>query len=352
MARQQSSKPLAQLFREATEADRQGHYPQAQSGYQKILQQAPDNFDVLHLLGQSLIKSGQFGVAIGWLNRAVRINADSAEAHYDLGLACRKSGQYAIAAQAYRRALDIQPDFLKAHLSLVEMKLPGPHYTLLLKELHAWLKPETYLEIGVETGQSMALALADTHCIGVDPEPRISHTLPPRCDIYAQTSDTFFAQYNPRELFGQHPIEFAFIDGMHVFEAALRDFIAIERAAHRDTVIAIHDCLPLDAVTSARERTTNFWSGDVWKLVVCLKKYRPDLHLVTVAAKPTGLGLVTALDPQSRILETHYSRIVEEFLPLSYDAFVSQEHQALNVIANDTRTVTDWLQAQRLRQTG
>jgi hypothetical protein len=340
---------LAGIFRKAAAAHQQKRYRAAQAGYEKILKWVPDHFDVLHLLGQSLIEEGRPAQAVRWLKKAIAVNADSADACYDLGLAYRQSGQNERAARAYYRALEIEPDRLNAHLSLVEMKFPGEHYTSILSKLHQHLRPATYLEIGVETGQSMALAQPETRCAGIDPAPCISHPLPPRCEIFAQTSDSFFEQFDVRELFGQQRIDFAFIDGLHVFEAALRDFMNVERYAGKDSVIAIHDCIPLDAVTSSRQRSTNFWSGDIWKLILCLKKYRPDLSVVNVAAKPTGLGLVTGLDPDNRELHERYEQIVEEYVPLSYDAIAGQEREALNVTANDMSLIRDWLQDTRSR---
>jgi predicted O-methyltransferase YrrM len=347
MAAATNAEQLARLFRKAAAAHQQKRFREAQAGYEKILKRVPEHFDVLHLLGQSLIQDGRPAQAVRWLRRAIQIKPDSADACYDLGLAYRKSGQNEQAAHAYYRALEIQPDRLEAHLSLVEMKFPGDHYTLILRQLHQRLKPATYLEIGVETGQSMALAEPATRCIGIDPAPCVTHTLPPRCDIFAQTSDSFFEQFDVCELLGHQAIDFAFIDGMHVFEAALRDFMHVEQHARQQSVIAIHDCIPLDAVTSSRQRSTNFWSGDIWKLILCLKKYRPDLAIVNVAAKPTGLGLVTGLDPANRTLQECYAQIVEEYVPLSYDAFADQERHALNVIANDMNLVLDWLQDTR-----
>ena len=338
---------LAGIFRQAAAAHQEKRFRAAQAGYQKILKRVPDHFDVLHLLGQSFIEDGNPAQAVRWLNKAVKSDPGSADAWYDLGLAYRKSGQNERAAGAYYRSLDIEPDRLEAHLSLVEMKFPGDHYTSILRQLHQRLKPATYLEVGVETGQSMALAEPETRCIGIDPAPCVSETLPPHCKIFAQTSDAFFEQFDARKLLGSHAVEFAFIDGMHVFEAALRDFMHIEQCAAPHSVIAIHDCIPLDAVTSSRERSTNFWSGDIWKLILCLKKYRPDLAIANVASKPTGLGLVTRLDPANRELHNHSEQIVEEYVPLSYDAIAGEARDALNVIANDIDVIFEWLQGTR-----
>ena len=73
------------------------------------------------------------------------------------------------------------------------------------------------------------------------------------------------------------------------------------------------------------------------------------MSLVSVATKPTGLGLVTGLDPANRILQDRYEQIIAEYIPLSYDDIASQENEALAVIANDMTVLTDWLREQRLR---
>src|SRR5258706_5348979 len=65
------------------------------------------------------------------------------------------------------------------------------------------------------------------------------------------------------------------------------------------SVTGVQTCA-LPIFTAARERVDAFWSGDVWKLVPCLKKYRPDLSIHTIASAPTGLPVIRNLDPASR----------------------------------------------------
>ena len=92
--------------------------------------------------------------------------------------------------------------------------------------------------------------------------------------MFALTSDDFFAQQDVRSAFGGRALDLAFIDGMHRFEFALRDFINIERLCSANSVILMHDCYPLDARTAQRERQTGFWSGDIWRLVMLLREQR------------------------------------------------------------------------------
>ena len=93
-------------------------------------------------------------------------------------------------------------------------------------------------------------------------------------------------------------MDLAFIDGMHQFEFALRDFINIEKYCSADSIILIHDVYPIDATSAARERASWFWSGDIWRLILMLNKYRPDLSVNVIAARPTGLAIVQNLDPR------------------------------------------------------
>jgi hypothetical protein len=204
-----------------------------------------------------------------------------------------------------------------------------------LARIHEHLRPRTYLEVGVETGLSMRLLRPGTQAIGIDPEPKLTESLPPQVKFFRQTSDEFFAQHDARAQFGGLPVDLAFIDGMHHFDAALRDFVNLERLCHRESTILIHDCFPHDRKTSQRERATDFWSGDVWRLVVLLKKHRPDLSIHTLAAPPTGLCVVRNLDPGSEYLRANLARVTEEFLRLDYAYLRGDRAGKLNLVPND-----------------
>jgi hypothetical protein len=135
--------------------------------------------------------------------------------------------------------------------------------------------------------------------------------------------------------FGGQPVELAFIDGMHHFEFALRDFANTERFCTPRSTILIHDCYPLDRVTAERDRHRTFWSGDVWRLVVLLKKYRPGLVIHTVATAPTGLTVVRNLDPSSRLLLERHDALCREFLALDYSYLEDDMPGKLNLFPND-----------------
>ena len=105
---------------------------------------------------------------------------------------------------------------------------------------------------------------------------------------------------------------------MHHFEVALRDFMNLERSSSIGTTILVHDCLPIDEVTAAHERSTSVWSGDVWRLLDVLREVRPDLEVNVVDVAPTGLGCIRGLDPNSTVLNHQYDEIVERYLTVPY----------------------------------
>jgi hypothetical protein len=245
----------------------------------------------------------------------------------------RLIGRERAAAQLCRRALE-QCDYLRAYRLLGYLELPGEDYQRILARLHAHLKPSTYLEIGVDRGHSFELLPPTTRAIGIDPQPRLDRTLGPQQRLVQATSDEFFARHDVRAELGGS-VRMAFIDGMHHFEYALRDFAHLESLADRDSVVLVHDCYPIDERSAARERRTAFWTGDVWRLVVLLKRHRPDLIVRTIATAPTGLALITGLDPASRTLGERLPELIAEGLTIEYSAIAQDKAQALNLFPND-----------------
>lgn len=195
----------------------------------------------------------------------------------------------------------------------------GMAYLDLMSELHAALAPSWYLEIGTQKGKS--LARARCRSIAIDPEFRIATdvaTALPELHLFQQTSDDFFAgEFLARNAVA---LDLAFLDGMHLFEYLLRDFINCERYAAPGAVFAIHDCVPWTANMAERDRsltTSNEWTGDVWKLLPILRAFRPELTVVVADCAPTGLVLVSGLDAGNSELADAYDAIVAEMTPVT-----------------------------------
>ena len=202
---------------------------------------------------------------------------------------------------------------------------PISTYYGLLRRIHELRQPDLYVEIGVHEGHSLAFVQPGTRIVGVDPAPKVAEP-PPDTTIVAETSDDFFA--NPAALRGE-AIDLAFADGLHLWEQTLRDVANLERHSAPASVILIHDCNPIDEVTAARERTTAVWSGDVWKTVVALRRFRPDLSVVTADVGPTGLAIVTQLDPTNRVLFDRFDEIVNDIDQLRWADIESADRREL-----------------------
>ena len=175
-----------------------------------------------------------------------------------------------------------------------------------LAALHEIIKPKVYLEVGVQYGRSLNLAHAAEVAIGIDPNP----SSPPHGNqvIMSMTSDDYFMAF--KELVTE-PIDFGYIDGMHLAEFAYRDFLNVERLAGNCGVVVLDDMLPRNVDEAARDRHTGDWAGDVFKMIGILRERRPDLVVLPVNTAPERGLVITALDPSSTVLRDSY----EELLP-------------------------------------
>lgn len=234
------------------------------------------------------------------------------------------------------------------HVALARHRWPGPDYRFWLAWFHAQLLPRCYLEIGVEKGDSLALASPSSRVIGIDPAPVGDPVC--RCQgngrVFRMTSATFFASV-PADSGLEHGFDLAFIDGDHRFESVLDDFIAVERLAAPGAVVLIHDTVPLTAATASRSRHTGFYTADGWKIVPCLKGLRPDLKIVTVPASPTGLTVVTGLDPGNRLLRERLPWIRQAYDVLPAEQALRAPERMFSLGLNDPLWMADWLQAAR-----
>lgn len=184
-------------------------------------------------------------------------------------------------------------------------------YRPFLTAVHQLLQPGRYLEIGVREGHSLALARCPA--VGIDPFYSVTAELSNHVTLFRTTSDEYFSRPQPLSATGGEPFDLCFIDGLHLFEFAFRDFINAERHSSPGGVIIFDDVLPRTVDEAARERHTTAWTGDVYPMLAVLARYRPELVVLPVATQPTGLLLVLGLDPSSTVLSDHYDEIMTEY---------------------------------------
>ncbi len=188
-------------------------------------------------------------------------------------------------------------------------------------DLHAALRPATYLEVG--TGAADMLAFARGAVAAVGCSARAPSPLGARASLFQHPgpSRAFFSRFDAAQVLGG-PIELAFLDGSRRFEMLLRDFIDVERRASPGGVVALPNCIPLNESMTIRDRQEailrsdaefpGWWTGDGWKAVALLQRYRPDLSIAAYDATPAGLVVVGNLNPASTVLDAAYVALVQE----------------------------------------
>lgn len=214
-----------------------------------------------------------------------------------------ENGNQKDAVNLYRLAI-ARGASCELYQSLARAAFPGPSYQDHLACLHKVIQPSLYLEIGIFEGKTLSLAGQKTRAIGIDPAPRpgANRKYDAETQIFQLESDIFFEKKPESSFLKNNKIDVAFIDGLHKFGQVLRDFINVEIYCHSKSIIILHDTLPVAAYIASRKRRSGFWCGDVWPIVSCLRRYRPELIVKTVPTFPSGLTLVYNLDPQSRVL--------------------------------------------------
>lgn len=210
------------------------------------------------------------------------------------------------------------------HAKSIEHK--GLTHRRAIPEICKKVNAKTYIEIGYADGRCFSQVDVPVK-MSVDPDPS-AHGC-----THVMTSDDFFINEAP--MLNKHNVKLdvSFIDGLHVFEFALRDFIGVEKYSRKDSIVLFHDCLPRNKNEVTRIKCQPPWTGDVFKVLFALRKWRKDLKIMPLDSEPTGLGLVTNLNPESTILEENYEEIIREFIDLTYE----------NINFNEVYSVDEYL---------
>jgi Methyltransferase domain len=238
--------------------------------------------------------------------------------------------------------MNFDPHEEAMHSIVASMRFPGPNYYEVLRWLHEDLKPDSYLEIGVGGGHSLKLAAPPTIALGIDPFPEVDDRWTTATHVAPMRSSEFFAKHTLKEFFGADHFSLAFVDGCHRFQPTINDIFNLEIYAQPESVIAVHDTIPLDQKTAARNRHARFYTGDVWKVVPFLKQSRPDLELITVRTGPSGLTLIRRLNPSHARSKAEIEAL-GRFEELPWEHYKRHRHEFLETIANERSAVASWL---------
>lgn len=272
------------------------------------------------------------------------INKKMAQRWIRSGEKCLAQGSSDEAVACWKKAVSIHANATRAHLLMAAALMPGSNYLDILSSFHRHMNPKSYVEIGIGVGNSLTLVNPDTRAVAIDPSPSIENPIQARAKIFPTTSDDFFQSYDLHKELGTKSIDLVFIDGLHTYEQVFKDFINIEKYSGRKTVVLIHDCLPINRFVAAKSCTSRFWCGDVWKIIPCLSKYRPDLNIRIIPSPPSGLGLITNLDSGSKVLLKDFDRITAEYQnqELDYDYLDTERifMKTANIVQNDWQEIS------------
>lgn len=204
--------------------------------------------------------------------------------------------------------------------------------TTLIQELIRKKKYKNYLEIGCQYGMSF-LPIRCRRKIAVDPmfkipaKRKLKWLLKNPTNIsnryFEETSDDFFEKRkNVLKRLGR--LDIVFVDGLHTFEASLKDVLNSFHYLRQDGIIIMHDCFPphkaastpaSDYDAAAGMGVPNWngeWCGDTWKSIVYLKKVYGSSLEAYVINTDYGLGIVRIrkkIDPPFAINQAAFDEV-------------------------------------------
>jgi tetratricopeptide (TPR) repeat protein len=141
------------LFTQALGQHQAGQLLLAQQGYERVLQDQPQHFDALHLLGVIAQQCGDNVRSVSLIQQALQVGAATAAAHNNLGNAYLNLAQPAEALRHYRLGLQLDPHFVQAHFNCGNALCALQQHTAALSHLTAatTLRPdyaEAWLSLG------------------------------------------------------------------------------------------------------------------------------------------------------------------------------------------------------------
>ena len=321
---------IDQAMQQGVTAHKDGNLQEAERLYRAVLQSQPAHPDANNNLGMLMVKYHQSHIALPFLMTALEGNSNEEQYWVNYINALINLDKLDSAKKFIKKAnkagfFGEKFDTISARLlSPVQLHAKGEffqakdgHYFDFLKALHQNIY-EVYFEIGTRTGDT--LVLSQSPSIAIDPFFKLKKDPIGKkdfCLIFQETSDSFFENTLPK--FSHLKCQLAFIDGMHLFEFALRDFINLAKISSEEALFLFHDPIPWSYRMATRNNKTlgrnNAWTGDIWKLVPILMDagMKGNINLLTSAPS----GLLAILNPEKKIiakLEESYDEICAKWL--------------------------------------
>ncbi len=109
---------IKELFQKAYELHQLGKLTAAAKLYNNILNEQPDNIDVIFLTGTLNLQQRNFEIACMFFRKVLKLNPDYAMAHNNLGIALHESGKIDEAIKCYKKAIKLKPNYSTTYFNL------------------------------------------------------------------------------------------------------------------------------------------------------------------------------------------------------------------------------------------
>ena len=109
---------IINLLQIGFDAHQSGNLDRAAEFYRKVLLDAPDNADALHLLGVVHLQQGNISGAVSKIEQSIKENPRNPEAFDHLATALQGLGKYGDAVAALESAISLEPNFTEAWCNL------------------------------------------------------------------------------------------------------------------------------------------------------------------------------------------------------------------------------------------
>ena len=188
------------------------------------------------------------------------------------------------------------------------------------------IRGNSYLEIGIGTGKTIT-KIKSNHKVGVDPKLQVNKAIRQQQNtkLYELTSDQFFKK-------NKEKYDVIFVDGLHLYEQAIRDILNSLNVLTKNGVIIAHDCNPKTERVASRTSRKGVWSGDVWKAIYDLKLNYKNLDYFCLASD-FGLGIITKKNPEDKF----EAKVNKEIIRLPYKTLEKERDEILNLKTKNQR---------------
>lgn len=328
-------KKLEEKLHKAVEAHKKGFLKEAEIAYNYILKNDPKCSDANNNLGLIKVSNFESIRSLSYFKKAIELNPKKEIFWFNYISALLNIENYEQAKVILNQCKG--KNFNKKNIDYLSSKLITPigyldngkiyqansgNYYDFLRVVHK-KKFNVYFEIGSRTGDS--LFLSQSPSIAIDPFYELKKNPIGKkdfCFLFQETSDSFFKNSFPQ--INKFKCEFGFIDGMHLFENALRDLINLANISSEKSLILIHDILPWTFEMATRDYKSlpkgSPWTGDVWKLIPIFIDMGLKDYIKILNCAPSGL--LAILNPNKKLIdkiENNFNKIYSEWFEIKLD---------------------------------